>query len=526
MRTYAEKSKATRQAKSANPARTSRAFSEQSREVHHILHLQRTIGNQAVQRLLQSKTEDLEDVSLNSASPRFAHDFSRIPLDAKAPAEIQPKLMVNSPDDKYEREADLVADQVMRMPQPQLPGTCPKCANKKVGQDQIQTKRDRSAGPHEAEVPSGVHEVLRSQGQPMDEATRTFYEPRFGRDFSNVRVHTDSRASESAQAIDAKAYTFGNQIVFGTNRYQPHTSDGRRLLAHELTHVVQQGGAIVPETRFQANGDNGLEAKLRELGGTDAHTQQTSADTRATTVNRAIELRPPGRGEASAFGRANELIDRLNTTSNAVAYTLAADGRTLEYTLIAGATPDGFDRMMTGFIDEAQVIPLRLITSAGRVQGAGGAFVPLTGDSFVAGYVDLDDLLGSSDIGFKLLLGHFITERLQVRDYARRIGTAGLVPLFNNAHARGREAEAALLQDLLSDPSVQFLYDELKPDGTTFVRAFRSRDEGYRVFWVIRGHGVRAGISITDIRVFDGTRRLSIEDFIAERAAAPAPAGP
>jgi hypothetical protein len=335
----------------------------------------------------------------------------------------------------------------------------------------------------------------------MDQATRKFYEPRFGHDFSNVRVHTDSRASESAQTIKAKAYTFGNQIVFGTNCYQPHTSAGRRLLAHELTHVVQQSA-------------------------TAGHSQQISADTGGTTVRRAVELRPPGPGEASAFGRAQELVDRLNTTSAAVTYALGADGRTLEYRLIAGATLDAFDRMMTGFIDEAQVIPLRLITSAGRVQGAAGAFVPLTGDSFVAGYVDLDDLLGSSDIGFKLLLGHFITERLQVRDYARRIGTAGLVPLFNNAHARGREAEAKLLQDLLGDPTVEFHYDELKPDGTTFVRAFRSRAGGYRVFWVIRGHGVRAGISISDIRVVDGTRRLSIEDFIAERAAATAPVGP
>lgn len=439
---------------------------------------------------------------------------------------IQTKLTVGAPNDKYEREADRVADQVMRMPQPQLQGTSPKRANREVGQEQIQTKRNRLAGPDGTEVPSSVHEVLRSQGQPMDQATRTFYEPQFGRDFSNVRVHTDSRASESAQAINAKAYTFGNQIVFGANHYQPHTSNGRRLLAHELTHVVQQGGATVPESRFQVSGNNGLETNPKGIGETAAHTPQTSADTAGAAVRRVIELRPPGAGEASAFGRANELVDRLNATSVAVSYSLAADGRTLEYELIDGATLDAFDRMMTRFIDEAQVIPLRLITSAGLVQGGGGTFVPLTGDSFITGYVDLDDLLGSSDIGFKLLLGHFITERLQVRDYARRIGTAGLAPLFNNAHARGREAEAELLQDLLSDPSIAFHYDELKPDGTTFVRAFRSRDEGYRVFWVIRGHGVRARISITDIRVVNGSRSLSIEDFIAERAAAPVPAGP
>jgi hypothetical protein len=497
MHSFSGEPRSSRQDKSVDPAGPSRALSERSREVRSVLHLQRTMGNQE--------------------STRFAHDFSRVQTHARTRAEIQPMLTVSSPDDEFEREADRVADQVMRMPQPQLPGMCPKCVNRA---EQIQTQRDRLAGPHGSEVPPSVHEVLCSQGQPMDQATRTFFEPRFVRDFSKVRVHTGARASESAQAINAKAYTLGNQIVVGTNRYQPHTSEGRRLLAHELTHVVQQGGATDPASRFQAYGYGGLERRPRELGG--------AVDTVGTTVRRAVELRPPGPREASAFDRANELVDRLNATSIAVTYSLAADGRTLEYELIDGATPNAFDRMMTGFIDEAQVIPLRLITSAGLVRGPGGTFVPLTGDSFVLGYVDLDDLLGSSDTGFKLLLGHFITERLQVRDYARRIGTAGLVPLFNNAHARGREAEAALLQDLLSDPSVEFHYDELKPDATTFVRAFRSRDEGYRVFWVIRGHGVRAGISITDIRVVDGTRRLSIEDFIAERvaAAAPAAAGP
>lgn len=438
-------------------------------------------GNQSAQPLLQSNP-----VVLDEALPHSA-----LPIQEAANNRIQPKLTVSTPHDQYEQEADRIADQVLRTsPQPEKnTGN----AGKEIHRKPAQTKEHRSTGHSEAQVPRSVHETLRSQGHPMDQATRSFFEPRFGHDFSQVRIHTDPRASESAKAINAKAYTFGNQIVFSSSQYQPQTPQGRHLLAHELTHVVQQEGA---------------------------------RDTDGGTVHRAVELRPPGRGEASAFDRANELVDRLNATSSAVTYALAADGRTLEYELIDGATPDGFDRMMTGFIDEAQVIPLRLITSQGLVQGPGGNFEPLTGDSFVSGYVDLDDLLGSSDIGFKLLLGHFITERLQVRDYARRIGTAGLVPLFNNAHARGRDAEALLLQDLLNDPSIEFHYDELKPDGTTFVRAFRSRDEGYRVFWVIRGHRVRAGISITDIRVVDGARRLTIEDFIAERAAAPAPAVP
>ena len=89
-------------------------------------------------------------------------------------------------------------------------------------------------------MPPIVHEVLALPGQPLDAATRAFMEPRFGHDFSRVRVHSDSRAAESARAEDALAYTVAQDVVFGEGRYAPHTSEGRKLLVHELTHVVQQ----------------------------------------------------------------------------------------------------------------------------------------------------------------------------------------------------------------------------------------------------------------------------------------------
>jgi len=93
-------------------------------------------------------------------------------------------------------------------------------------------------------VPSIVHEVLRSTGQPLDTATRGFMEPRFGHDLSQVRVHTDARAAESARAVNASAYTVGRNVVFGGGQYLPGTGSGRQLLAHELTHVVQQTGQL------------------------------------------------------------------------------------------------------------------------------------------------------------------------------------------------------------------------------------------------------------------------------------------
>ena len=99
-------------------------------------------------------------------------------------------------------------------------------------------------------APPIVHEVLRSPGQPLDAATRAYMEPRFGHDFSQVRVHTDSRAADSAQAVNAQAYTVGRDVVFGAGRYRPHNGEGQRLIAHELTHVMQQksGDETPPST--------------------------------------------------------------------------------------------------------------------------------------------------------------------------------------------------------------------------------------------------------------------------------------
>jgi hypothetical protein len=93
---------------------------------------------------------------------------------------------------------------------------------------------------HAHHVPPIAHDTLRSPGQPLDQTSRAVMEPRFGRDFSSVRIHTDARAAESASAVNALAYTVGQNVVFGGGQYAPGTLAGQRLLAHELTHVVQQ----------------------------------------------------------------------------------------------------------------------------------------------------------------------------------------------------------------------------------------------------------------------------------------------
>lgn len=114
---------------------------------------------------------------------------------------------------------------------------CDKCRKKKP------TLQRAAAGPTPKTVPSIVHEVLRSPGTQLDAGTRKLMEPRFGHDFSQVRVHTDAKAADSAQAVNALAYTVGRDVVFAQGQHMPASSDGRKLLAHELTHVVQQDRA-------------------------------------------------------------------------------------------------------------------------------------------------------------------------------------------------------------------------------------------------------------------------------------------
>lgn len=158
---------------------------------------------------------------------------------------IQPKLTIGCPDDKYEREADRVAEKVMRMPAPesnsvvgaqsQIPQIQRRYANCEEGK-MLQAKEMSGATPEVTPAIASRIQSLQSSGQPLSIPTRNFFEPRFGQDFSHVRVHND----DSAKALRARAYTIGNHIVFGSSQYAPKTTEGKRLLAHELTHIVQQ----------------------------------------------------------------------------------------------------------------------------------------------------------------------------------------------------------------------------------------------------------------------------------------------
>jgi hypothetical protein len=216
---------------------------------------QQAFGNHAVQRMLRAKV-------------------------------IQAKLVVNPPDDEYEKEADQVADKVMRMPEPVVQRACPRCKEDEAVQTaapltaRITPLVQRQAVPEEEEeeavqaktadgrtvqrqeeepeeeeplqtkpisaanlerkvrdsssfVPPIVHEVLRSPGQPLDKKTRTFMQQRFDYDFSQVQVHSDAAAEQSARDVNANAYTVGHNIVFGAGQFAPGTHEGQRLCSRD-----------------------------------------------------------------------------------------------------------------------------------------------------------------------------------------------------------------------------------------------------------------------------------------------------
>ncbi|MEO8576211.1 MAG: DUF4157 domain-containing protein [Gemmatimonadales bacterium] len=136
-----------------------------------------------------------------------------------------------------------------------------KIQNTPQGTDSVSMARPRHATSGHAELPTGfamgaravspvVADVLNSRGQPLQEKAQVEMGQRFGYDFSGVRVHSDSRAAESARLIGARAYTLGRHVVFAASEYRPGSAAGKRLLAHELTHVLQQQGsafALEPE---------------------------------------------------------------------------------------------------------------------------------------------------------------------------------------------------------------------------------------------------------------------------------------
>lgn len=185
---------------------------------------------------------------------------------SKGLQDVQPKLRISQPGDAFEQEADQVADDLMRIPESDqfgvqgsstplpLPGNIRQneqvhriiqrmAASKEEQEEPVQTKREGSSATVVTSGLSAGIRSLRGNGQPLSSPTRGFFENRFGADFSQVRVHTDVQSGELASSIKARAFTTGRDIFFAGGEYAPETHTGRKLLAHELTHVLQQQGS-------------------------------------------------------------------------------------------------------------------------------------------------------------------------------------------------------------------------------------------------------------------------------------------
>ena len=208
--------------------------------VHPMFQLQKQVGNQAVLDLLRC-------------------------------GGVQAKQAISNPNDTEEREADRVVDHVMRADKDYSKAAqCPCMLS--GGELCEECKQKRSMIPRRAAgsgtptaIPKIVRNVLHSPGRALDAATRAFFEPRFGQDFSHVRVHTGAEAEASTRSISALAYTAGEHVVFGAGQYAPRSDDGRRLLAHELTHVVQQSENGRRPERSLSDPDEPAEREARDV---------------------------------------------------------------------------------------------------------------------------------------------------------------------------------------------------------------------------------------------------------------------
>ena len=205
-------------------------FSKSHKNINHhskqsdgnILHLQQKLGNQEMQRMIKSGL-------------------------------IQAKLKVSQPNDPYEREADRVADQIMRMSvshdnktnvqnnsENKIQRKCSNCKmdNEKKEEKELKISRKPQSSHSNLETSDEISNQINNArgGKPLDYSTKDFMESRFGNDFSNVRIHNNSKANELARTVNARAFTVGNNIFFGNNE----TTTDKKLLAHELTHVVQR----------------------------------------------------------------------------------------------------------------------------------------------------------------------------------------------------------------------------------------------------------------------------------------------
>ena len=215
------------------------------------MELQRGIGNQAVGRLLQRHVRPGSPAAGASNMTGECEEYRK-----GKTVGLQTKLRINEPGDAYEQEADRVAEQLLAKPAHPDVSSAPPRIQRYPGQ----------SSAHMGAAPASVDRALGNPGWPLEPVLRQDMEQRFGHDFSKVRVHSDAAAEQSAREANAHAYTVGNHIVFDVGKFATHDRAGRLLLAHELTHVVQQSaGAVAVQRQPQAPAPSVDEARAAAI---------------------------------------------------------------------------------------------------------------------------------------------------------------------------------------------------------------------------------------------------------------------
>jgi hypothetical protein len=236
---------------------------------------------------------------------------------------------------------------------------------------------------------------------------------------------------------------------------------------------------------------------------------------------RQVEIRGVPWEPESGLPRRPELIDRLNAISPSLVFSLNSDQ--LEYEQVEGIAPSSFDTQMVALIDRKEGIPMRLVNRQALLgDPAHGFHDAVDGDAFQSGYVDIDDLLAGDDLGFQMLLVHFLTERAVTANYAHRIGTSFTQVEFDRGHSRGIEAEAQILREFFGDPTIVIWEDS---PSVMIRRVFRNH-RGDKIRRRIRiGHGADQGVNASWIDVVTHDKQvLTPEGYLKllqnERAAA------
>ena len=251
MHTFAHARKLIRQTKPVDPAAPSKALSVQNHKTCSDLGSKCAIEDHATTQAPRSNDNRFGLDVPQDTEEHVEYDFIQVPLLAKGRDEIRSKLKISAPGDIREQEADRLVDEVLEMPETKNYRVCSCSGNginhreqePKIGPTRMTFGSNIRLSTIDDAAPSIVHEAVSASGQQLSPITRASMEARFGFDFGRVRIHTEDKAASAAKTISAKAFTIGRHIAFDRGEFSPQSSFGERLLAHELSHVMQQGHA-------------------------------------------------------------------------------------------------------------------------------------------------------------------------------------------------------------------------------------------------------------------------------------------